>query len=569
MFQRSIQALFLLLFLVLLFLAADLVTLSLPADIYLRLSPLLATSAMIAARTIIPGTIVSVILLIGTAVFGRFFCGYVCPLGTTIDFADWLAIRGIRSSIKGRRKREGREKNGDRMKSLQSLKYYLLAFLVVSSIFSFTLVHALDPISLATRTYAFLLRPLAFILANLFLDILRPLSGRFNWVALSLSRFPEIYYVSNLITFLIFVAILSLSVVHSRFWCRNLCPLGALLSLVSRVSMLRRIVRSGCINCGKCQEQCPMGAIKEDPYQTSVRECIQCRKCVLVCPVNVVSFRPTNLTLFKTETYRPESGLSRRGFLAAASSGIAASFLASSHPTVILQSPGLIRPPGALPEALFLDTCIRCGSCMNICPTNTLQPVMLEAGLARLWSPRLIQRLAPCEATCNLCGQLCPTQAIRSLQQSEKVVAKIGTAKIDRRMCLAWEHDRLCLICDEQCPYNAIELKDVEGLKRPIVFEHRCAGCGMCESKCPIEGESAIIVLPVGEVRLREGSYIAEAKRRNLDLKLVEKESVGGNAEQEVFGEMDLGFDADNLPPLPPGFITDDEIKKLKESTGR
>ncbi len=143
----------------------------------------------------------------------------------------------------------------------------------------------------------------------------------------------------------------------------------------------------------------------------------------------------------------------------------------------------------------------------------------------------------------------------------------MGTSYIDRRRCLAWEHDRLCLICDEQCPYDAIELIDVEGLKRPIVYEYKCSGCGMCESTCPVEGRSAIVVLPIGEIRLKTGSYIDEAERLNLDLKLVEKTLISPGDKGSDLSIEDLGLDPENLPPLPPGFIMDEEIERMKEKS--
>ena len=131
---------------------------------------------------------------------------------------------------------------------------------------------------------------------------------------------------------------------------------------------------------------------------------------------------------------------------------------------------------------------------------------------------------APFLALCNHCDnppcvRVCPTQAIRDLTLEEKKHAKIGTAVILKEKCLVWEQDRVCLICDEQCPYNAIVFKTVEGFRRPFVLENKCNGCGFCEHKCPIEGESAIVVRPLGEVRLKEGSYLEEAEKSDLALK--------------------------------------------------
>jgi ferredoxin len=128
-------------------------------------------------------------------------------------------------------------------------------------------------------------------------------------------------------------------------------------------------------------------------------------------------------------------------------------------------------------------------------------------------------RFAACEQNCNVCGKVCPTQAIRSLPLDEKTHAKVGTAILLKERCLVWAQDKLCLICDEICPYNAIVFRTVDGYRRPVVIASKCNGCGFCETKCPVGGTSAITIVPDGEIRLKEGSYIQEAKKLQLEFK--------------------------------------------------
>jgi formate hydrogenlyase subunit 6/NADH:ubiquinone oxidoreductase subunit I len=117
-----------------------------------------------------------------------------------------------------------------------------------------------------------------------------------------------------------------------------------------------------------------------------------------------------------------------------------------------------------------------------------------------------------------MCGQVCPTHAIRNLPLEEKTFVKMGTAVIDRSRCIAWEQDKVCLICDEACPYDAISSKNetIQGatLLRPFVDERICTGCGLCESRCPIDGAAAIQVYTIGQERKSRGTYITQEKKR-------------------------------------------------------
>jgi ferredoxin len=176
---------------------------------------------------------------------------------------------------------------------------------------------------------------------------------------------------------------------------------------------------------------------------------------------------------------------------------------------------------------------------MKACPTSGLQPAFLEAGLEGVWTTHLVPRIGACEQHCNQCGKVCPTGAIRNLSLEEKQYARIGTAVIFRQKCLAWEQLRLCLVCDEVCPYDAVDFRVVTDhtgtLQRPFVNEDKCTGCGLCEHHCPVDGQAAIYVERLGEERKASGSYITPAKRRLREL--------ADDRGTDYFGEYEEGLE--------------------------
>lgn len=162
----------------------------------------------------------------------------------------------------------------------------------------------------------------------------------------------------------------------------------------------------------------------------------------------------------------------------------------------------VIRPPGSLSEEKFVNTCVRCGNCMKVCITNGLQPVMLDSGIEGVWTPQLVPEIGYCEYKCTLCGEVCPTQAIRQLSVPLKQKARLGVAQIDHRICIAWDGNEQCIVCEEHCPVSdkAIKVKEEvfngKRIFRPSVDENLCIGCGICQNKCPVRPVRAIRVNP-------------------------------------------------------------------------
>jgi MauM/NapG family ferredoxin protein len=557
---RIIQILFFLIFLLFLWLNSFPLPEWAPVDIFLRLDPIIAIGSMIAGRLVITGLVWAIVIIVLTAILGRFFCGHICPMGATIDFTDWF-FRKKRKSGKNTKK------DNDSIK-YTSLKYIFLFFIIGAAIAGISSVFLLSPISIITRFYSFVVYPILMLAGNLFFDLLRPLLPLLGLDSLSYTYFDVPVFDTNLFVTVLVVSILLLGIVQSRFWCRNLCPSGAILALCSKRSIIKRSVSDECSNCGLCVRNCPMGAITKDGKDTVHSECIVCLKCQNLCPEKAVTFKP-DMSLSSSSV---EVNLDRRKLIGAGVSGIAAAattmtglhYMHDGSVWEPLHSSRLIRPPGSLPEPDFQRLCVRCGECMKGCLTNTLQPVWLEAGISGLFSPKIMARRDGCEQNCNLCGHVCPTGAIRPLSLEEKKYAKVGTARVIKTRCIAWEQDKRCLICDEICPYNAISSQFAEGypVTVPVIDENKCNGCGYCEAKCPVDGEAAIIVEPLGELRLTSESY--EQKARELGLVFHAETEVDDQfilneshtyiddsfniVEEENSGE---GF-------LPPGFIIED-----------
>jgi NAD-dependent dihydropyrimidine dehydrogenase PreA subunit len=223
-----------------------------------------------------------------------------------------------------------------------------------------------------------------------------------------------------------------------------------------------------------------------------------------------------------------ESSIGRRGFLSLAGGSVAASVggvsgaIATGMLSSEVNAKGIlpVRPPGSVPEDSFLDLCIRCGECFKVCPNNVLQAQGLEYGLAGLWAPKVEADWAGCDSSCNACGQVCPTGAIRSLTIDEKRVTRMGLAFVNEQTCLPYAGDGDCDYCVKECQaagYDAIEYLQVgteldeqgqpiadSGFLAPVVLGDRCVGCGLCQTRC-----FAINVKELG--LLKESAIVIEA----------------------------------------------------------
>ena len=330
--------------------------------------------------------------------------------------------------------------------------------------------------------------------------------------------------------------------VRPRFWCRYLCPSGALLGLFSRFAFWKRHVSTNCTSCGRCSAQCPMGILKENPALSQRSECLTCQACVSVCPRKAVHFgRGGDSMAFPSS---PSSLPSRRAFCASLAAG--ATLAGLSHVDALCPSTasgGLVRPPGSRPETDFLNRCLRCGECMKACPTGGLQPIWFQAGFSGIFTPFLDPRSGACRPDCASCGAVCPTQAIHALPMEEKKWAKAGTAVLDRKTCLAWAEDKRCMVCKENCPYGAIDVVVRSGHKAPVpvVHENHCYGCGFCEKHCP-QSPPAIVVASTGALRLNNASFERAARAAGLELEPEQHQGkTNGNDEGKI--------------GVPPGFL--------------
>ncbi len=517
------------------------VRLPLPVEGFLLADPFVAAMTVLSTHTVYRGLLWSVGMLALTLVFGRVFCGWICPFGTLHHFFGWIL-----PSTKGR---GGHRVEANKTHGYQRVKYYMMYAFLLAAVFGSAVGGMFDPICVAVRSIGLGVIPAGQYVTGRGLNGLQTVHSQAlqtgadntqDFLAQTVWQSKQFYFHQTWVILSLLVAVLFMNRFIPRFWCRVLCPLGAFLGVFARFALFgMEKDHAKCTDCNLCLVNCqgadsPQGGVKHRQD-----ECHMCMNCEAACPEDVIKFR--FLPSRKSTILKPD--LQRRTLLASAAAGAAYIPVARIADSLdVNYHSKVIRPPGAVEERAFLERCIRCAECMKVCPNNALHPAFLEAGVEGIWTPILIARIGYCEHSCVLCGQVCPTGAIQKITEKEKLgigvaAVKIGTAFYDHGRCLPWSMQTPCIVCEEFCPTSpkAIWVEEVEApvrdskpgpngeqpamktvkLQRPHVDPSLCIGCGACEKVCPVQDQPAVYITSVGESRSKTNVILLENTNYN------------------------------------------------------
>lgn len=483
-----------------------------PVSRLLEMDPLVLLSTMLATGHVYRYLGWGLLVLALTLLFGRVFCNWICPYGTLHQFVGWLFNIG---------KPKDRIAN-NRYRSIFFLKYVILTIFILMASMGALQIGLLDPICLMYRTFATVIAPASDMMVAQASNAAERAALDTIWLD-SLKFKPGVesrVFVGSFWIGLMLFVLVALNLYIPRFFCRVLCPLGALLGVFSRFALFRinRDVHK-CTDCNLCMTRCEGASDPQAILRQS--ECFSCMNCIDDCPEDALSF---SMLRQDRKQVKLTPDLSRRQWLFAGVSGVLAYPLIKNHGvnTDSNFSGALIRPPGSIEEGEFLSKCIKCDQCINACPTNVLQPATFEeAGLEALWTPVMNFDIGHCQLKCTLCSEVCPTGAIRKITVEEKLgkgefveagPIRLGTAFYDVGRCLPHAMEIPCVVCEEVCPVSpkAIQTKDVEAkdvfgnivvLNKPFIVPDLCIGCGICQNECPVRDERAVYVTAVGESR--------------------------------------------------------------------
>lgn len=522
-----------------------------PASLFLEMDPLVGFATALSTHTVYRWLWRGLFILIPTLLLGRVFCNWICPYGTLHQVVGWLF--NIRSN------KDNLDRN--RYRSLFQLKYLILVVFLVMALFGSLQIGLLDPICLLTRTTVVTVAPAVDVALVEMATRLEPTGVGAGLRSLAWkpgNRDPRVF-AAAWFAGLVILGLVGMNLVIPRFFCRVLCPLGAFLGWLSRFAVWR-IDRdlTKCTDCNLCLKSCE-GA--SDP-QAALRksECFVCFNCIDDCPEDALSFKRAPLpsvakqilgnikegtaTLFgrkviskhhEVEVRSPD--VPRRRWIFASVVGVIAFPFLRLSKAVNKRgfSPKAIRPPGSVAEAEFLERCIKCDQCINVCPTNVLQPATLsQSGLEGLWTPVMDFGIGFCQLNCTLCSEVCPTGAIQKIsiekklglaEHKEEGPIRIGTAFFNQGRCLPWAMQTPCVVCEEVCPvtpkaigtYDEVfkrwDGKEVT-LNKPYMRPELCIGCGICQRECPVVDDAAVYVTAVGETRSDERTLLLTGRKQ-------------------------------------------------------
>ncbi len=436
-------------------------------------------------------------LLLLTLLLGRVYCSWICPLGIMQDIARHLR--------KGKAERYSPN-------PIWIRAFFGGSCLIALLSGSILILSLLDPYSIAARFCSAILNPLAAELNNaLGRSFIQP-----DWARYSL---PLLLLVA-----LSLLLPLGMAIWRGRIYCNSICPLGALLGLLSRFAPLApHLTPANCGRCAHCVQSCKSQAIDLKTMRIDKTRCVGCYNCIASCSNSAISIRPHNPFASIDPSERPakmgrkdqaakprptpSADPARRAALGLGACAIGSLALPSCRPASAEQEKlsdtidslsnnhcHAVIPPGAGSLANFLQSCTGCGLCITACPTKTLKPSLMQHGLSGLLKPHLNFRESFCAFDCNQCGNICPEGAIAHLPLKLKQQTQIGLAEFHSERCLIWADGVECGACIEHCPTKALYIRKVS---RPKLIAKNCTGCGLCAKRCYAQAISIHNGLPV------------------------------------------------------------------------
>lgn len=426
-------------------------------------------------------------LLVLTLLLGRIYCSVICPLGLMQD-----AVSHVRGWFWHKKRGHFAFSHGSK-----ALRLSVFVLTIACWLFGLNIVVSLlAPYSAYARLITHLLQPL-YILANNALATAAEHyeSYAFYSVDVWLKSLPAL-----IVAALTLIIISVLAWRGGRTYCNNICPVGTLLSLFARHSLLKvRFDEDKCKNCGLCASHCKSSCIDVKNHTVNYSRCVVCGNCLEHCKFDALHYA--------LPPKAKDTDGSRRAFLTGASSFIALTALAQEQKKIdgglaliedkqIPQRQTPILPPGAISTNNLASRCTACQLCISKCPNGVLRP---SSDLTHFMQPQMSYERGFCRPECTACSSVCPTGAIRPLTIAEKSSLQIGHAVWIEQNCLCVSEGIDCGNCERHCPTAAIEMvpldyEDDSSPFVPSVDESRCIGCGKCEYLCPARPFSAIYV---------------------------------------------------------------------------
>ena len=435
--------------------------------------------------------VILIAILIVTLLFGRIYCSVICPLGIYQDGIAHIA--------------EKRKKNRYSFKKSTKYRYYIgLAFFLLIA-FGFTSIAIfIEPYSIYGR-FASNLFAAVYRLIN---NVLAYFAERWN----SYAFYHVDVYIKSMPMFIIaiayFLIITILALIKGRWFCNNICPVGALLGCLSKFSIFKPVIdTSKCNGCGLCEKNCRCSAIDSKNHKIDYTKCVTCFNCVSGCKRGAMKYGVKIENSENSENSNKEGKTSRKTFLSTIAVLAAASTLKAQEKVV---DGGLatitkkkapkrdvpLKPAGSVSLENFTSRCTGCQLCVQSCPNDVLRA---STRLENLMQPEMSFERGYCRPSCTTCSEVCPAGAISRITREEKSSIQIGHAVWVGQNCVALHDGVECGNCSRHCPTGAITMmpydaEDPASPKIPIINEERCIGCGACEHVCPTRPFSAIFV---------------------------------------------------------------------------